>query len=106
MEYYTFLLTMYGSLVGSLLITMPLTGTLVRLRANFNPKSIRLDDEGNVDTQRPATSFFGMFARVKRLEVNTSCRHSRKLAEYARTTGMERIVQGFPCVHQIFTPTD
>ncbi|KAI0818903.1 hypothetical protein BC629DRAFT_684953 [Irpex lacteus] len=68
MEYYTFLLTMYGSLVGSLLITTPLTGTLVRLRANFNPKSIRLDDEGNVDTQRPATSFFGMFARVKRLE--------------------------------------
>lgn len=54
----------------SLLITVPITGALVRLRANYNPKSLQLDDEGVVHpyTGPQLTSFFGMLFRVKRLE--------------------------------------
>ena len=55
----------------SLLITVPITGALVRLRANYNPKGLQLDDEGGVRpyTGPQLTSFFGMLFRVKRLEV-------------------------------------
>ncbi|KAI0036958.1 mitochondrial carrier [Vararia minispora EC-137] len=53
-----------------LLITVPLTGTLVRLRANFNPKGLQLDPEDGVQphTGPVVTGFFAMMARVKRLE--------------------------------------
>jgi hypothetical protein len=55
-------------------IAVPLNGALVRLRANFNPKSIQLDAEGNVEphTGPVVTSFFGMLTRVKRIEVSNS----------------------------------
>lgn len=55
----------------SLLITVPITGALVRLRANYNPKGLQLDDEGVVPphTGPKLTSFFGVLFRVKRLEV-------------------------------------
>lgn len=55
----------------SLAIGVPLNGALVRLRANFNPKSIQLDAEGNFEphTGPVVTSFFGMLRRVKRIEV-------------------------------------
>lgn len=55
----------------SLFITVPITGALVRLRANYNPKGLQLDDEGVVHpyTGPQLTSFFGMLFRVKRLEV-------------------------------------
>ena len=59
------------ALAISLLITVPITGALVRLRANYNPKGLQLDDEGVVHpyTGPQLTSFFGMLLRVKRLEV-------------------------------------
>ena len=59
------------ALAVSLLITVPIIGGLVRLRANYNPKGLQLDEEGVVHpyTGPQLTSFFGMLARVKRLEV-------------------------------------
>lgn len=60
------------SLTVGLMITVPLTGSLVRLRANYNPKGLQLDEEGVVHpyTGPQVTSFFGMLARVKRIEVS------------------------------------
>jgi hypothetical protein len=65
------LLAIIGTLAISLAISVPLTGALVRLRANFNPRSIQLDAEGNVEphTGPVVTTFFGMLLRVKRIEV-------------------------------------
>lgn len=64
-------LGLFFSLAVYLAIAVPLNGALVRLRANFNPKSIQLDAEGNVEPHAGpvVTSFFGMLRRVKRLEV-------------------------------------
>lgn len=67
------LLELLGLLISLALylgIAIPLIGALVRLRANFNPKSIQLDAEGNVEphTGPIVTSFFGMLKRVKRIE--------------------------------------
>ncbi|KAI0355571.1 mitochondrial carrier [Trametes cingulata] len=58
------------SLSISLLITVPLTGTLVRLRANYNPKALQLDPEGNahVHTGPIVTGYFGMLKRIYRIE--------------------------------------
>jgi len=58
------------ALAISLLITVPITGALVRLRANYNPKGLQLDDEGVVHpyTGPQLTSFLGMLFRIKRLE--------------------------------------
>ncbi|KAH9858820.1 mitochondrial carrier [Lenzites betulinus] len=63
-------LTLAASLAISLLITVPLTGALVRLRANYNPKALQLDPEGNVHvhTGPIVTGFFGMLRRVYRIE--------------------------------------
>lgn len=60
------------TLAVSLAITIPLTGALVRLRANYNPKGLQLDPEGNVEphTGPIVTTFFGMLFRVKRIEVS------------------------------------
>jgi hypothetical protein len=65
------LLIIAVALAISLLITVPITGALVRLRANYNPKGLQLDEEGVVHpyTGPHLTSFFGMLFRVKRLEV-------------------------------------
>lgn len=54
----------------SLAVTVPLTGTLVRLRANFNPKGLQLDPEDGPQphTGPVITGFFAMMRRVKRLE--------------------------------------
>lgn len=67
----TLTLTLAGSLALSLLITVPCSGALVRLRANYNPRGLQLDDEGNVEphTGPVVTTFFGMLKRVKRIEV-------------------------------------
>ena len=56
------LLGLVLSLTVYLAIAIPLNGALVRLRANFNPKAIQLDAEGNVEphTGPIVTSFFGM----------------------------------------------
>ncbi|GBE80998.1 hypothetical protein SCP_0307210 [Sparassis crispa] len=58
------------SIAISLIVTVPLTGALVRLRANYNPRGLQLDPEGNVEphTGPVVTSFFGMLKRVKRIE--------------------------------------
>ncbi|OBZ67067.1 hypothetical protein A0H81_12846 [Grifola frondosa] len=58
------------TLAISILISVPLTGALIRLRANYNPKALQLDPEGNVElhTGPIVTSFFGMLRRVKRIE--------------------------------------
>jgi hypothetical protein len=55
-----------------LLITVPLTGALVRLRANYNPKGLQLDPEDGVQphTGPVITSFFVMLSRVRSLEVS------------------------------------
>lgn len=68
------LLGLFISLGIYLAIVVPLIGALVRLRANFNPKSIQLDADGNVEphTGPIVTSFFGMLRRVKRIEVRPS----------------------------------
>jgi hypothetical protein len=67
------LLILTVALAVSMLLTIPITGALVRLRANYNPKGLQLDDEGVVHpyTGPQLTSFFGMLFRVKRLEVRS-----------------------------------
>jgi hypothetical protein len=71
-----------------LLITVPLTGALVRLRANYNPKGLQLDPEDGVQphTGPVITSFFLMLSRVRRLEVGLAASHSflRWLISYIR----------------------
>ncbi|KXN92463.1 hypothetical protein AN958_08022 [Leucoagaricus sp. SymC.cos] len=58
------------SLCISLLIVVPLTGVLVRFRANYNPKALQLDAEGGAvpHTGPVINSYFSMMARVWRLE--------------------------------------
>ena len=65
-----------------LLITVPLNGALVRLRANYNPKGLQLDPEDGVQphTGPVVTSFFAMMGRVRRLEV---CKLPWPLHDYA-----------------------
>ena len=54
-----------------IVFTVPLTGALVRLRANYNPKGLQLDPEDGVQphTGPVITSFFVMLSRVRQLEV-------------------------------------
>jgi hypothetical protein len=62
---------LFLSLGISLLIVVPLTGVLVRFRANYNPKALQLDAEGGAvpHTGPVVDSYFVMMARVWRLEV-------------------------------------
>lgn len=55
----------------SLGIAVPLTGVLVRFRANFNPKALQLDAEGGAvpHTGPVVNSYFSMMMRVWRHEV-------------------------------------
>jgi len=57
-------------MVISLAIFVPLTGILVRFRANYNPKGLQLDSEGGATpyTGPVVKSYFGMLVRVFRLE--------------------------------------
>lgn len=56
----------------SLAIIVPLTGILVRFRANYNPKGLQLDAEGGAQahTGPVIRSYFGMMKRVYQLEVS------------------------------------
>jgi len=58
------------ALIISLVIFVPLTGVLVRFRANYNPKGLQLDSDGGAIpyTGPVVHSYFGMMARVYRLE--------------------------------------
>lgn len=60
------------SLALSLAIVVPVTGALVRFRANYNPKGLQLDAEGGVQphTGPVVSTFFGMLKRVYRIEVS------------------------------------
>jgi hypothetical protein len=57
-----------------LAITVPFTGTLVRFRASYNPRGLALDAEGGAQpfTGPVVNSYFGMMARVYRIEVSSS----------------------------------
>ncbi|KAI0288535.1 mitochondrial carrier [Russula brevipes] len=70
MAFITSLLLFFLFLAVFLLITVPLTGALVRLRANYNPKGLQLDPEEGVQphTGPVVTSFFVMLSRVRQLE--------------------------------------
>ncbi|XP_006461136.1 hypothetical protein AGABI2DRAFT_192673 [Agaricus bisporus var. bisporus H97] len=63
-------LVVFLSLGISLLIVVPLTGVLVRFRANYNPKALQLDAEGGAapHTGPVVNSYFSMMARVWRIE--------------------------------------
>lgn len=65
------ILLLLASLAISLAILVPLTGTLVRFRAHYNPKGLQLDPEGGVQphTGPVITSFIAMLVRVYRIEV-------------------------------------
>jgi hypothetical protein len=61
----------FGIFVTILALTVPLTGTLVRYRASYNPRGVALDAEGGtaLHTGPVINSYFGMMARVYRIEV-------------------------------------
>jgi len=56
--------------IVSLVVFVPLTGVLVRFRANYNPKGLQLDSDGQAVpyTGPIVRSYFGMMVRVYRLE--------------------------------------
>ncbi|KAF9268951.1 mitochondrial carrier [Marasmius fiardii PR-910] len=58
------------SIAISLAIFVPLTGVLVRFRANYNPKGLQLDAEGGAQphTGPMIQSYFGMMKRVYNVE--------------------------------------
>jgi len=64
------LLTLILTLGLTLAIIVPLTGILVRFRANYNPKGLQLDNEGGVQphTGPVIHSYFAMGARVYTIE--------------------------------------
>ena len=80
-----------------LLITVPLTGGLVRLRANYNPKGLQLDPEDGVQphTGPVITSFFVMLYRVRNLEVSgATCEASIGWLNGITNPGLERPYEG------------
>lgn len=64
-------LVLFLALIITLVVFVPLTGVLVRFRANYNPKGLQLDSEGGAVTYTGPVvrSYFGMLVRVYRLEV-------------------------------------
>ena len=65
-------LVLLFAMVITLAVFVPLTGVLVRFRANYNPKGLQLDTEGGAApyTGPIVNSYFGMMFRVYRLEVS------------------------------------
>lgn len=59
------------TLVISLAIIVPIYGIVVRLRSNFNPKALQLDNEGGAQahTGPVIKTLYAMTKRVYRLEV-------------------------------------
>jgi hypothetical protein len=70
MSRFSVLASLLAALAISLAIFVPLTGVLVRLRANYNPKGLQLDSErGAVPHTGPVVrSYFKMMGRVYRIE--------------------------------------
>ncbi|KAG6832597.1 hypothetical protein H0H92_014433 [Tricholoma furcatifolium] len=69
MQFMDFLLII-PTLALSLAFIVPLTGVLVRFRANYNPKALRLDAEGGAQAHTGPVihSYFGMMVRVYKIE--------------------------------------
>jgi hypothetical protein len=67
---FTGLLLLLLSLVLTIDIVVPLTGVLIRYRANYNPKGLQLDAEGGAQpyTGPIIRSYFTMLGRVYRIE--------------------------------------
>ncbi|KAF8630625.1 hypothetical protein AX15_002777 [Amanita polypyramis BW_CC] len=63
-------LLLLSSLALTIALAVPLTGVLVRYRANYNPKGLQLDAEGGAQpyTGPIVRSYFTMLARVYRIE--------------------------------------
>jgi len=70
MLHFTGLLWLLFSLVLAIDIVVPLTGVLIRYRANYNPKGLQLDAEGGAQpyTGPVIRSYFTMLGRVYRIE--------------------------------------
>lgn len=64
-------LVLFLATIISLAIFVPLTGVLVRFRANYNPKGLQLDSEGGAapHTGPVVNSYIQMFLRTYQLEV-------------------------------------
>ncbi|KIK27755.1 hypothetical protein PISMIDRAFT_8139 [Pisolithus microcarpus 441] len=64
------MIVLMASLAISLAIMVPLVGAIVRFRANYNPKGLQLDPEGDVQphTGPVISSFFAMLKRVYDIE--------------------------------------
>ncbi|KAF9465064.1 hypothetical protein BDZ94DRAFT_1190125 [Collybia nuda] len=69
LEFFEILL-LIPTLALSLAIIVPLTGILVRFRANYNPKGLQLDSEGGAQAHTGPVihSYFGMLTRVYKIE--------------------------------------
>ncbi|KAG6861083.1 hypothetical protein C0995_004020 [Termitomyces sp. Mi166 len=65
-----------STLAFILAITVPLTGVLVRLRANYNPKALRLDAEGGAQAHTGPVihSYFGMMVRLSYIRLAQNLR--------------------------------
>ncbi|KAF8973223.1 hypothetical protein BDZ97DRAFT_666234 [Flammula alnicola] len=63
-------IVLFFAMVISLACFVPLTGVLVRFRANYNPKGLQLDSEGGAapHTGPVVNSYFQMLFRVYRIE--------------------------------------
>lgn len=97
------LILIFLSLGISLAIVVPLTGVLVRFRANFNPKALQLDAEGGAvpHTGPVINSYFSMMARVWRHEVRL-CFQLTAYFAYCALAGCPRLLQGLQYVLQMF----
>ena len=65
--------------------------------ANYNPKALQLDTEGNVNvhTGPVVTSFFGMLRRVHRIEVSVDCPNTPLFASiYGAVQGWAGLYKG------------
>lgn len=70
LEFFEMLL-LIPTLALSLAVIVPLTGILVRFRANYNPKGLQLDPEDGpqAHTGPVVRSYFAMLKRVYSIEV-------------------------------------
>ena len=84
-----FIIILFAIVVSSL-VTIPFVGVIVRFRANYNPKGLRLDAEGDATphTGPIVRSLTAMFLRVRDLEVR--CPKWYTLLCYLRVLSMFR----------------
>jgi hypothetical protein len=94
MSRFSVLASLLAALAISLAIFVPLTGVLVRLRANYNPKGLQLDSERDAvpHTGPVVRSYFKMMGRVYRIEVRSRALSSSPTIDRYRP-GLARILQ-------------